>query len=180
MRGRSFHLDRRRQCDARSRGEFVARLHEGGLRQLPPYRHRAHESSKRGSSGRALLGRSPHRCLEAKDRQCGVDPVHSTLCRDVGLSSPPKHHKLASREDSPGGERIDPEKRIIPGPIGLLRHSGGASEYKTSTSNPIPRTATSRVPVGRTRITERHLVTFCHQTGIVASSRLIHLVWQPV
>jgi hypothetical protein len=27
-------------------------------------------------------------------------------------------------------ERQDPEKRIIPGPIGLFRHGGGASEYK--------------------------------------------------
>ena len=27
-------------------------------------------------------------------------------------------------------ERQDPEKRIIAGPIGLFRHSGGASEYK--------------------------------------------------
>jgi hypothetical protein len=27
-------------------------------------------------------------------------------------------------------ERKDPEKRIIPGPIGLFRHGGGASEYK--------------------------------------------------
>ena len=28
------------------------------------------------------------------------------------------------------GERKDPEKRIVPGPIGLFRHGGGASEYK--------------------------------------------------
>jgi len=28
------------------------------------------------------------------------------------------------------GERLDPEKRIVPGPIGLFRHGGGASEYK--------------------------------------------------
>jgi len=27
-------------------------------------------------------------------------------------------------------ERTDPEKRIIPGPIGLFRHGGGTSEYK--------------------------------------------------
>ncbi len=27
-------------------------------------------------------------------------------------------------------ERIDPDKRILPGPIGLFRHGGGASEYK--------------------------------------------------
>ncbi len=27
-------------------------------------------------------------------------------------------------------ERKDPEKRIVPGPIGLFRHGGGASEYK--------------------------------------------------
>lgn len=27
-------------------------------------------------------------------------------------------------------ERIDPEKRIVPGPIGMFRHGGGASEYK--------------------------------------------------
>lgn len=27
-------------------------------------------------------------------------------------------------------ERTDPEQRIIPGPIGLFRHGGGASEYK--------------------------------------------------
>jgi hypothetical protein len=27
-------------------------------------------------------------------------------------------------------ERSDPEKRIIPGPIGMFRHGGGASEYK--------------------------------------------------
>jgi hypothetical protein len=27
-------------------------------------------------------------------------------------------------------ERKDPEKRIIPGPIGMFRHGGGASEYK--------------------------------------------------
>jgi hypothetical protein len=28
------------------------------------------------------------------------------------------------------GERKDPEKRIVPGPIGMFRHGGGASEYK--------------------------------------------------
>jgi hypothetical protein len=28
------------------------------------------------------------------------------------------------------GERQDPEKRIIAGPIGMFRHGGGASEYK--------------------------------------------------
>ena len=28
------------------------------------------------------------------------------------------------------GERKDEEKRIVPGPIGLFRHGGGASEYK--------------------------------------------------
>jgi hypothetical protein len=28
------------------------------------------------------------------------------------------------------GERTDPEKRIIAGPIGMFRHGGGASEYK--------------------------------------------------
>jgi hypothetical protein len=28
------------------------------------------------------------------------------------------------------GERTNPEKRIIPGPIGMFRHGGGASEYK--------------------------------------------------
>src|SRR5262245_33258402 len=28
------------------------------------------------------------------------------------------------------GERKDPEKRIIPGPIGMFRHGAGASEYK--------------------------------------------------
>jgi hypothetical protein len=28
------------------------------------------------------------------------------------------------------GERKDPEKRIVPGPIGMFRHAGGASEYK--------------------------------------------------
>jgi hypothetical protein len=28
------------------------------------------------------------------------------------------------------GERSDPEKRIVPGPIGMFRHGGGASEYK--------------------------------------------------
>jgi hypothetical protein len=28
------------------------------------------------------------------------------------------------------GERSDPEKRIIPGPIGMFRHGAGASEYK--------------------------------------------------
>jgi len=28
------------------------------------------------------------------------------------------------------GERNDPEKRIVPGPIGLFRHGDGASEYK--------------------------------------------------
>ena len=28
------------------------------------------------------------------------------------------------------GERNDPEKRIIPGPIGMFRHGAGASEYK--------------------------------------------------
>jgi len=28
------------------------------------------------------------------------------------------------------GERKDPEKRLVPGPIGLFRHGGGASEYK--------------------------------------------------
>jgi hypothetical protein len=28
------------------------------------------------------------------------------------------------------GERNDPEKRIIPGPIGMFRHGSGASEYK--------------------------------------------------
>jgi hypothetical protein len=28
------------------------------------------------------------------------------------------------------GERKDPEKRIVPGPIGLFRHGGGASEYR--------------------------------------------------
>jgi predicted glycoside hydrolase/deacetylase ChbG (UPF0249 family) len=28
------------------------------------------------------------------------------------------------------GERTDPEKRIIPGPIGMFRHGAGASEYK--------------------------------------------------
>lgn len=28
------------------------------------------------------------------------------------------------------GERNDPEKRIVPGPIGLFRHGGGTSEYK--------------------------------------------------
>jgi hypothetical protein len=28
------------------------------------------------------------------------------------------------------GERTDPEKRIIPGPIGMFRHGSGASEYK--------------------------------------------------
>jgi hypothetical protein len=27
-------------------------------------------------------------------------------------------------------ERTDPEKRIVPGPIGMFRHGGGASEYK--------------------------------------------------
>jgi hypothetical protein len=27
-------------------------------------------------------------------------------------------------------ERTDPEQRIVPGPIGLFRHGGGASEYK--------------------------------------------------
>ena len=27
-------------------------------------------------------------------------------------------------------ERSDPEKRIVPGPIGMFRHGGGASEYK--------------------------------------------------
>jgi len=27
-------------------------------------------------------------------------------------------------------ERKDPEKRIVPGPIGMFRHGGGASEYK--------------------------------------------------
>ena len=27
-------------------------------------------------------------------------------------------------------ERTDPEKRIMPGPIGMFRHGGGASEYK--------------------------------------------------
>jgi hypothetical protein len=27
-------------------------------------------------------------------------------------------------------ERTDPEKRIIPGPIGMFRHGSGASEYK--------------------------------------------------
>ena len=27
-------------------------------------------------------------------------------------------------------ERLDPEKRIIPGPIGMFRHGGGTSEYK--------------------------------------------------
>jgi hypothetical protein len=27
-------------------------------------------------------------------------------------------------------ERADPEKRIVPGPIGMFRHGGGASEYK--------------------------------------------------
>ncbi len=28
------------------------------------------------------------------------------------------------------GERVDPEKRIVPGPVGMFRHGGGASEYK--------------------------------------------------
>ncbi len=28
------------------------------------------------------------------------------------------------------GERNNPEKRIVPGPIGMVRHGGGASEYK--------------------------------------------------
>jgi Domain of Unknown Function (DUF1080) len=28
------------------------------------------------------------------------------------------------------GERSDPEKRVIPGPIGMFRHGAGASEYK--------------------------------------------------
>jgi hypothetical protein len=28
------------------------------------------------------------------------------------------------------GERTDPERRIIPGPIGMFRHGAGASEYK--------------------------------------------------
>jgi hypothetical protein len=28
------------------------------------------------------------------------------------------------------GEREDPEKRIVAGPIGMFRHGGGASEYK--------------------------------------------------
>lgn len=28
------------------------------------------------------------------------------------------------------GERTDPEKRILAGPIGMFRHGGGASEYK--------------------------------------------------
>jgi hypothetical protein len=27
-------------------------------------------------------------------------------------------------------ERLDPEKRIIPGPVGMFRHGGGTSEYK--------------------------------------------------
>jgi hypothetical protein len=28
------------------------------------------------------------------------------------------------------GERADPERRVIPGPIGMFRHGAGASEYK--------------------------------------------------
>jgi Domain of Unknown Function (DUF1080) len=28
------------------------------------------------------------------------------------------------------GERVDPKKRIVAGPIGMFRHGGGASEYK--------------------------------------------------
>jgi len=27
-------------------------------------------------------------------------------------------------------ERKDPTRRIVPGPIGMFRHGGGASEYK--------------------------------------------------
>jgi hypothetical protein len=29
------------------------------------------------------------------------------------------------------GERKDPEKRIVAGPIGMFRHGAGASEYKS-------------------------------------------------
>ncbi len=79
-------------------------------------------------------------------------PVHAASWGDVGLP-PAKASQLAS-PDARGriekgtlraavdgveivrytqrdpGERKDPEKRIIPGPIGMFRHGSGASEYK--------------------------------------------------
>jgi hypothetical protein len=36
-------------------------------------------------------------------------------------------------------ERKDPEKRIVPGPIGMFRHGGGASEYKDIYVEPNPK-----------------------------------------
>ena len=36
-------------------------------------------------------------------------------------------------------ERNDPEKRIVPGPIGMFRHGGGASEYKDIYLEPNPK-----------------------------------------
>ena len=38
--------------------------------------------------------------------------------------------EIARYKHPDAGERNDPEKRIIPGPIGMFRHGGGASEYK--------------------------------------------------
>jgi hypothetical protein len=35
---------------------------------------------------------------------------------------------LADTRDA--GERKDPKRRIIPGPIGMFRHGSGTSEYK--------------------------------------------------
>jgi hypothetical protein len=38
--------------------------------------------------------------------------------------------EIARYQHSTPGELQDPEKRIIPGPIGMFRHGGGGSEYK--------------------------------------------------
>jgi hypothetical protein len=38
--------------------------------------------------------------------------------------------EIARYQHPHAGERKDPEKRIVPGPIGMFRHGGGVSEYK--------------------------------------------------
>ncbi len=80
----------------------------------PQHRNLPHETIAKGSNDSTQWCTTEILCnLEKGTMRAAVDGV-----------------ELARYTHPTPGERQDPEKRIVPGPIGLFRHGGGASEYK--------------------------------------------------
>jgi len=88
----------------------------GGMWDYHPPKHRdlPHETLKAGPRDSAKWYTTELLCnLEKGTMRAAVDGVETVRYQ----------HPHA-------GERKDPEKRIVAGPIGMFRHGGGASEYK--------------------------------------------------